>query len=287
VDTTPDEEISITKLEPSLAELRYYGVSERLVMPTGPEIPQYDEIDENHGYPTAYGNFTKYGDVSPLLTGTDDKFVIIRPGDEIMLEFDEMAKEEGTGRSYYFYYAGLYKGYVAATITLGEEYLSTNPLPYGHPSQYPHNLSEYPYADDHDYQDYLSTWNTREIAYNESQAFAPIGGGREGGGLGGIIAIIALLLICALAVVIISHTPLPNPSKYLAMALCCLFFVGVYADAYAGITGKTTSEMQDISTFSSAGWDIAAVGDWAGETWKICDGEDYPRLGWEDMVCGG
>lgn len=47
------------------------------------------------------------------------------------------------------------------------------------------------------------------------------------------------------------------------------------------IEGKTTAEMQSMETFSGAGWDISAAGEHAGETWKIEDGRDYPRLGWE------
>jgi hypothetical protein len=47
----------------------------------------------------------------------------------------------------------------------------------------------------------------------------------------------------------------------------------------AGGEGKTTAEMQDIATF--AGWNIVLIGSYAGETWYIDDGNDYPRLGWQ------
>jgi len=47
-----------------------------------------------------------------------------------------------------------------------------------------------------------------------------------------------------------------------------------------GGIGKTTEEMQDITTFSGAGWDIVLIGDYVDETWYIDDGNDYPRLGW-------
>jgi len=51
-----------------------------------------------------------------------------------------------------------------------------------------------------------------------------------------------------------------------------------------GGTGKTTAEMQDISTFSGAGWNIVAVA--PGETndaytWNIIDDETYPFLSWQ------
>jgi len=52
----------------------------------------------------------------------------------------------------------------------------------------------------------------------------------------------------------------------------------------AGGTGKTTAEMQTESTFTDAGWDFTTP------IWKICEGTNYPKLGWQiplqgDFVC--
>jgi hypothetical protein len=51
----------------------------------------------------------------------------------------------------------------------------------------------------------------------------------------------------------------------------------------AGGTGKTTEEMQDITTFSEAGWDIIAVANPGSRnpsfTWNIVDDETYPFIG--------
>jgi hypothetical protein len=51
-----------------------------------------------------------------------------------------------------------------------------------------------------------------------------------------------------------------------------------------GGTGKTTAEMKDIATFSSAEWDICAVN--PGQTnptytWNIVDEQTYPFLSWQ------
>ena len=49
-----------------------------------------------------------------------------------------------------------------------------------------------------------------------------------------------------------------------------------------GGTGKNTTEMQDIATFSGAGWNIIAVAPGSTNstfTWNIVDGETYPFLG--------
>ena len=52
-----------------------------------------------------------------------------------------------------------------------------------------------------------------------------------------------------------------------------------------GGTGKTTAEMQDIATFSGAGWNIIAVAnpDTRNRSyiWNIVDDVTYPFLSWE------
>jgi hypothetical protein len=55
----------------------------------------------------------------------------------------------------------------------------------------------------------------------------------------------------------------------------------------AGGTGKTTIEMQDIATFTGAGWNITAVE--PGETipthtWNIVDTVTYPFLSWQSVA---
>ncbi|HUX49018.1 MAG TPA: GLUG motif-containing protein [Dehalococcoidia bacterium] len=55
----------------------------------------------------------------------------------------------------------------------------------------------------------------------------------------------------------------------------------------AGGTGKTTAEMQDISTFSGAAWHVVAVADSDARNtlylWNIVDGGTYPFLSWEGV----
>ncbi|HPY77394.1 MAG TPA: GLUG motif-containing protein, partial [Anaerohalosphaeraceae bacterium] len=47
-----------------------------------------------------------------------------------------------------------------------------------------------------------------------------------------------------------------------------------------GGTGKTTAQMQTLSTFTSAGWDFSTV-------WKMLrENEDYPRLIWQEEFAG-
>jgi len=55
-----------------------------------------------------------------------------------------------------------------------------------------------------------------------------------------------------------------------------------------GGTGRTTEQMQDITTFSGASWDIVAVGG-PGERnptyiWNIVDDVTYPFLSWQPVI---
>jgi len=55
----------------------------------------------------------------------------------------------------------------------------------------------------------------------------------------------------------------------------------------AGGTGKTTAKMQDITTFSGAGWSIIGVPNPgirnSSYIWNIADGQTYPFLSWEPV----
>lgn len=49
--------------------------------------------------------------------------------------------------------------------------------------------------------------------------------------------------------------------------------------------GKTTAEMQTVSTFQEAGWDfIGESSNGTDDTWAICEGADYPRDTWEFTI---
>ena len=54
--------------------------------------------------------------------------------------------------------------------------------------------------------------------------------------------------------------------------------------------GKTTSQMQDPNTFTSAGWDFQGEStNGTDDIWTICEGTNYPRFVWRvplgDLVC--
>jgi hypothetical protein len=140
IDTTPQRNITIYKIDP-VAEL-YQAFT------TGSE---------------ASGNFTKYGDVTALVTAEDDKFVIGRQGDEVSLEFPAAnlpPLEPGMQRDCFFFVACWFKD-ENGNWGFGFGF-TADPLPFRNMSGFPYPPNEsYPFDQDH--LDYLSEWNTRII----------------------------------------------------------------------------------------------------------------------------
>jgi len=74
----------------------------------------------------------------------------------------------------------------------------------------------------------------------------------------------------------------------------CFWDTDVGPETSDGGTGKTTAEMQDIDTYTDTDtdgldnpWDMVEITSHTNEVWKIDDGNDYPRLGWEEIEENG
>ena len=85
----PNAEMKFADVETLSAELRYRGFS-RLSAPDRrrPDIPQYDRLAATGPrWHDLEGFYTRYGDVRELLRSTDDRYVIMNAGDEMVLRF--------------------------------------------------------------------------------------------------------------------------------------------------------------------------------------------------------
>jgi hypothetical protein len=140
VDTTPQQNVTIYTLKVSSADLyqRLYTLS------------------------TSTGNFTRYGDVTPLLSHVDDEFVIMRQGDEISFRIpgNITSPSKNTERDFFLYTCMWYKkrGNPAYNFTV-------DPLPFYNMSAFPYSTKEnYPY--DYEHQEYLMDYNTRKFGGN-------------------------------------------------------------------------------------------------------------------------
>ena len=92
------------RLSPLSADLRYAGFP-REYSPDGkrPLIYDYDWIDPVAPWKSHAGDYTRFGDVTPLLGSRDDQYVIMRNGDEIQIDFAaascRLCQQAGSGRS--------------------------------------------------------------------------------------------------------------------------------------------------------------------------------------------
>jgi len=112
VSSRQEDDYRLCELSLSTANLRYYGFAAY-----GSEDGNYpgdfsyaQRVDRD--YARAAGYYTRYGDVGPLLTESDDRLVVMGSGDEVALEFDARALPklpQGWQRDFVFAAKGFYK----------------------------------------------------------------------------------------------------------------------------------------------------------------------------------
>ena len=88
----PDAAVTTERLELQRADLshRGYSVVEQPSLSV-PERPTYRLEGTGQRWRDLEGFYTRFGDVTPLLTAVDDRYVIMNAGDEIRLRFSEAA----------------------------------------------------------------------------------------------------------------------------------------------------------------------------------------------------
>ncbi len=147
-------------LRPAVAELRYVGYP-REYSPDGanPTLYDYQRIDQGVPFKNLTGNYTRFGDVRPLLEAADDRYVIFARGEEIALDFDATQLPPlpaDRTRTVVLHTDGYCKDmdlYTAFPDTV-------DPLPYHAMDNYPPSA---PLPLSTEVEEYLRTWNTRRI----------------------------------------------------------------------------------------------------------------------------
>jgi len=162
-DEKPDSHVVTTTMQPVAADLHYRGFSRlyRKGGRYGPHWFDYSDVDTTMKWRDLTGFYTRFGDVLPLLTESDSKYVITNAGDEITIEFNAGILPELRNdwkRDFLIRSVGWVKDGDMNTAT-GNQVL---PLPF-------HGIKSYPpsdddtYPDDEDHQKYLREYNTREV----------------------------------------------------------------------------------------------------------------------------
>ncbi len=156
-----------TVLNPVSADLHYRGFSHtyRKGGRYGPHWFDYSNVDKNKKWRDLTGNYTRYGDVLPLLTESDNKYVISNAGDEISISFDTKGLPElkkGWKRDFLIHSVGWVKDGDINTA-LGNTVM---PLPFHGMKSYPPALNDI-YPKDAEHQKYLQEYNTRVVTSEE------------------------------------------------------------------------------------------------------------------------
>jgi tetratricopeptide (TPR) repeat protein len=149
------------------AQLNYrgYSASYNKGGPYGPQWFDYYHITKGQKWRDLTGNYTRYGNVLPLLQKADDEYIIADGGDELTINFDATnltPLPKGWKRDFLIYSEGWVKD-----GDLNTAYGQTvAPLPF-------HNMPSYPYGknitypQDKAHREYQQEYNTRKVNTNE------------------------------------------------------------------------------------------------------------------------
>jgi cytochrome c-type biogenesis protein CcmH/NrfG len=163
VDTSSgDYPVQMTRLDPSVADLRWRGFSLELSrdgrQPLGYD---YEQISFTSPWKVMTGRYTREGDVRELLLKSDDMFVISRPGDELILSFAANKippLPRGWTRTFLLYADGFSKEMDINSASPDQ----VGPLPFHGMSRYPYTWPErYPLTEQR--RRYLEKYNTRVV----------------------------------------------------------------------------------------------------------------------------
>ena len=152
------------------ADLEFHGYPYKVEgVPPGNVQYVYEKTSATGPYTRPMGTYTRYGDVLPLLTSTDDKLAVFGSGDEVRLDFDPSklpALPAGWVRDYFF----AANGYEKDMDFYAAEGNFVAPLPFLSMGEYPYTRKKsFPLDDAH--LKYLLEYNTRHMSGNEQRGY--------------------------------------------------------------------------------------------------------------------
>jgi tetratricopeptide (TPR) repeat protein len=152
------------------ADLAYHGFPLKTEgKPAGNVQYEYEKVSATGPYTRPAGMYTRYGDVLPLLTATDDKLAVFGSGDEVRLDFDPSnlpALPQGWVRDYFF----AANGYEKDMDFYAAEGDFVAPLPFLSMGEYPYAPKKtFPLDDSH--LNYLLEYNTRQVSGHEDRGY--------------------------------------------------------------------------------------------------------------------
>ena len=160
IDQSSNAEARTTEAPLTDATLRFRGYPKEIDGASPGDLSyDYNLVSLTGPFQRERGSYTHFGDVTPLLTSIDNRFVIFGSGEEIAAEFDASALPALPAhwkRDYFFYANGFVKDmdwWDASPFTVAQ-------LPYHGMTAYPYPKPE-KYPDDAGSLDYELNWNDR------------------------------------------------------------------------------------------------------------------------------
>jgi len=160
IDNNVEAESHTAEVPLSMATLHFRGYPTQIEGASPGDLDyDYDSVSLTGPFQHQRGSYTRMGNVTPLLTSIDDRYVIFGSGEEIAAEFDATklpALAPHWKRDYFFYANGFVKDmdwWDASPFTVAQ-------LPF-------HAMSAYPYPDSEEYPqnaqslEYQLNWNDR------------------------------------------------------------------------------------------------------------------------------
>jgi hypothetical protein len=157
------DSLILNDLSPVSADLHYRGFSElyRKGGRYGPHWFDYYKVSKEPQWRDLQGNYTRYGDVLPLLSDADNKYIISNAGDETSISFSAATLPElktGWKRDFLINFVGWVKDGDINTA-FGQ---SVTPLPFHGMKSYPPGPSDN-YPENPELKEYNMKYNTRTV----------------------------------------------------------------------------------------------------------------------------
>ena len=158
-----EDPVITNELKPLSADLHYRGFSEsyRKGGRYGPHWFDYDRVNSEPEWRDLKGNYTRYGDVLPLIAEADNMYIISNAGDETAIAFDASLLPElkkGWKRDFLINFIGWVKDGDINTA-YGQTVM---PLPFHGMKRYPPGTTD-TYPDSPELKKYNAEYNTRQV----------------------------------------------------------------------------------------------------------------------------
>jgi len=165
-----NENYKLTPVPLTKATLGFHGYPRQIEdQPPGNVKYLYEQVSYTGPYARQAGEYTRYGDVLPLLQSFDDKLAVFGSGEEVQLEFDHgklPPLPHGWTRDYFF----MANGYEKDMDFYAAEGNTVEPLPFRRMGTYPYKGKSFPADPEH--LDYMLRYNTRFLSGNEPRGYA-------------------------------------------------------------------------------------------------------------------